>query len=242
MKRCDSCKNVVDHICFAPKKYLKSDGITHAPHHIWYIYHIAENAVIKLLHQLKFGNLEFLIANLTNKYSAESLKVQMKYWNNICSKNLKVFVLKCKKIESWTNRHACFTPFKGTTNTPIQFFCNYINLMVFLTLPYLYPNHRFISDKTNCTTCVNWLCKNNHPKLNIWRHPRGLFSGYSTRKMIFRDIYCVLSNFMSFPSLKPWNCTHKQTNKQTHIYALRCTLILSYTIVIMYIYIDYYLL
>ena len=36
MKRCDSCKNFVDHIssleCFA------SGNISHAPHHIWYIY------------------------------------------------------------------------------------------------------------------------------------------------------------------------------------------------------------
>ena len=113
--------------------------------------------------------------------------------------------------------------------------------MMFLTLPYLYRNHRFISDKKNCATCVNLLCKNNHAKLNIWRHPRGLFSGYSTGKMVSMEIYCILSNFMSFHSLKRSNCTHKQTNKQTHIYTLTCTLTLSYAIVIMFIYIDYYL-
>ena len=80
MKTCDSCKNVVDHICFAQKKYLKSDGITHAPHHVGYVYHIAENAVKKLLYQLKFGNLEFLITNLTYNYSVESSNKIMKQY------------------------------------------------------------------------------------------------------------------------------------------------------------------
>ena len=38
MKRCDSCKNFVDHIssfeCFATKKLLESEDISHAPHQI----------------------------------------------------------------------------------------------------------------------------------------------------------------------------------------------------------------
>ena len=41
MKRCDSCKNFVDHVssfeCFATKRNLKSGGISHAPHQIWFI-------------------------------------------------------------------------------------------------------------------------------------------------------------------------------------------------------------
>ena len=38
MKRCDSCKNFVDHIssfeCFATKNKLKSKDISHAPHQL----------------------------------------------------------------------------------------------------------------------------------------------------------------------------------------------------------------
>ena len=47
------------------KKFFKSEDISHAPHQIRFIWHIAQNVANKVLDQLKIENLDFVIINHT---------------------------------------------------------------------------------------------------------------------------------------------------------------------------------
>ena len=64
MKR---CKNFVDHVssfeCFATKKFLTLEGMSHEPHQVLFTQRIGQNLAKKALDQLKIGNLDFLIIN-----------------------------------------------------------------------------------------------------------------------------------------------------------------------------------
>ena len=85
------------------------------------------------------------------------------------------------------------------------------------------------------TELLAWINYVKEPcKFKYLRHHKGFVSGYSTWKKPYRERHCVLSNFISFPSLKSSNCTHVHTNK--HIY----THMYTYATVISFINIGYY--
>ena len=60
-------------------------------------------------------------------------------------------------------------------------------------------------------------------KSEYLRHHKGFASLYSTCKKPYRERHFVLSNFISFPSLKRSNCTNVHANKymytDRHTYA-----------------------
>ena len=69
MKRCDSCKNFVDHIssfeCFATKKIKIRKYLTCTSPNMIYLAYCTQNVANKVLDRLKIGNLDFLIINRT---------------------------------------------------------------------------------------------------------------------------------------------------------------------------------